>query len=90
MLRYLQYYEGDNGIYYRLNDERVLAIKEGSCSKSPWPSFSKAYETPSAFLLLCGDGTVYIFPKVCFGDEQKVKQMRGLLNVKLPGMRIYK
>jgi len=87
---YLKIYMKRKRRQYCFDKDRVLVTGEEFKSECLWSMFRKAYEIPSAFLLLDDNKSIYIFPKTCFSNTQILEQMRSLLAIKFPDIKSYK
>jgi len=87
---YLKLYMKRKGEHYCFDKDRVLITGEEFKSECLWSILKKAYEIPSAFLLLDDNKSIYIFPKTCFSSTQILEQMRNLLALKFPDIKSYK
>ena len=86
---YLKFYQKRNGGIYEFNDDNVNVVGEEIQSQYLWSVFKKAYEVPSAFLLMDDNKFVYVFSKSCFGDNQSIEQIHNLLSKKFPQFKVY-
>lgn len=86
---YLKFYEKRKGGTYRFEVDRVHSVGVEIQSDFSWSVFKKAYEIPSAFLLLDDNQFIYIFSKSCFNGEAEIEGLRDLLAVKIPGFKVY-
>jgi len=87
---YLKVYGKRKGAGYRFSDDRVFITGEEIRSECLWSIFKKAYEIPSAFLLVDDNKFVYVFPKTCFNDTLIIEKMRDSLASKFSTFRTYK
>ena len=86
---YEAFYAKKRGGVYRFGDEQVCVTCEEVQSQFKWSVFKKAYEVPSAFLLLDENRFVYLFPKACFAEAAQVDALREMLREKVSGFRVY-
>ncbi len=87
---YLKFYRKRKGGIYRFENDKVHIIGTEVQSECAWSVFKKAYEIPSAFLLIDDNKFVYIFPKVCFNSTPMIEQLSDLLAIKISGFKKYK
>ena len=66
-------------IYIRFGKENVFIQDEEIQSTVKWSVWKKAFETPSAFLLLYENEFIHIFPKSCFSCESDIDALRVFL-----------
>ena len=76
--KYWAFYRKRKGSAYRFCEDKIFAINDDVQCTYMWTVFKKAYETPSAFLLLDDNKFVYIFPKRCFSNMLDVERLRKL------------
>ena len=76
---YLKFYQKRKGGVYCFSNDGVSVVGEEIQIQYVWSVFIKAYEIPSAFLLLDDNKFVYILPKSCFGDNKSIEQIHNLL-----------
>lgn len=86
---YLKFYQKRKGGIYRFSSDSISVVGEEIQSQYLWSVFEKAYETPSAFLLLDDNKFIYIFPKSCFNNNQSIEQMYNLLLQKIPSFKVH-
>ena len=84
---YTAYYRKRKGGTYKFNDDFIYGTNDEIQSTISWSIYKKAYETPSAFLLIDVNNFIYIFPKICFDSVIDIDNMRDLL-CKNIGMRV--
>ena len=85
---YRKFYASRKGGVYRFEDDEVSVVGDEVRSQFKWSVFMRAYEVPTAFLLVDTNWFVYVFPKSCFADAQ-MDALRGLLKEKFSGFRAY-
>ena len=83
--RYLRYFEKRKESNYHFDYEKIIIARKEVQSECLWSVFKKAYEIPSAFLLLDEIKFVYVLPKTCFTSTSELEQMRDMLSKKFSG-----
>ncbi len=68
---YVKYYQKRKSSTYKFTDKNISVTCEDFQSVISWSFYKKAYETPTAFLLLDDNKSIYIFPKVFFKKEER-------------------
>ena len=86
---YLKFYQKRKGGIYKFNNDGVNVVGEEMQGQYLWSVFKKAYEIPSAFLLLDDNKFVYILSKSCFSDNQSIELFHHLLSQKIPSIKAY-
>ena len=86
---YLKYYQKRSGGIYGFSNDGVSFVGEEVQSQYLWSVFKKAYEVPSAFLLMDDNKFILVFPKSCFSDSQSIDQFHDLLLKKFPDFKVY-
>jgi hypothetical protein len=78
-----------NRCQYQFSDESVTIVGEKVKSECSWSVFNKAYEIPSAFLLMYDKKFIYIIPKGCFYEPEMIERMHSLLSEKIQKFKKY-
>lgn len=87
---YSKFYRKRKGGMYHFENDKVLITGAEIKSEYAWSVFKKAYEIPSAFLLIDDNKFIYIFPKTCFNSALMIEQLSDLLTIKMSGFKKYK
>ena len=87
---YLKFYRKRSGGQYSFNNDCVCVVGNEIQSRYLWSVFKKAYDIPSAFLLMDDNQFIYVFPKSCFDDIQSIEQLHDLLIKRYPDLEVHK
>ncbi|MCL2153789.1 MAG: YcxB family protein [Oscillospiraceae bacterium] len=80
---YTAYYRKRKGGTYKFYDNHICSTNDEIQSTISWSVYKKAYETPSAFLLIDDNRFIHIFPKICFDSVIDIDNLRDLLCMKM-------
>jgi hypothetical protein len=87
---YLKFYQKRKGAHYSLMDDKISVVGEEIKSEYTWTVFKKAFETPSAFLLLDDNKFIYVFPKTCFSELLEIEKAHNLMIAKFSDFKEYR
>ena len=87
---YKEYYEKAKNIVCKFNRDCLEMANETTRSTSSWKAFKKAFEIPSAFLLLDENKFIYVFLKCHFANSSEIEKIRALLSENILHFKVYK
>ena len=86
---YIKFYSKKTGGLYCFNEDAVSFVGKETKGECAWTAFKKAYETPSAFLLIDANEFVHVFSKSSFSEDIMIEQLHDLIAAKKPDFKAY-
>ena len=90
MSQYKHIYRKGRDAVYQFNEENITITGENIQSIVLWQMYKKAYEIPSAFLLVDQNKLITIIPKNSFADSREAGKLCELLTKKITVFETWK